>query len=218
MNGSFGSLDAFFDGLSFIPPDHISPVLCLPFPYLAYAARHFKTGVCGAQDCSEHVSGPYTGDVSAAMLADVGCKYVLIGHCERARYDTEESIRHKAERAIEQGLCPIICVGEHDQSTFVEDLIAQCTNRIPRGNICVAYEPRWAIGTGTPAPFAHVKESVARIRSFIDDGVPVFYGGSTDTSTVDELIGTTGIQGVLIGRTSLSPKSWESVLLAVADA
>ena len=166
----------------FAMPSTPHVVVCPPFPYLSISLnRLFGTEIaCGGQDCSSHEKGAYTGDVSAFMLRDIGCDYVIVGHSERRQFhqETSELVCQKAEAALKAGLQPIICIGEtladrEDQKTLavLED---QLEKSIPQGDhaIAIAYEPVWAIGTGKTATTQEILEVHAFIRSWLQKNHP----------------------------------------------
>ena len=188
----------------------VVPVLCPPTILLRELASLLPLGWrLGAQDCSTVASGARTGDTSAAMLKDAGCAYVILGHSERRLYhnETNEEVATKARVALEAGLIPLICVGEtkeeraagrvleviHGQLLPLQDILPRCV---------VAYEPRWAIGTGvTPSP-----QDIALVHGDLETlGVPVLYGGSVDATNAGSILAIPGVGGLLIGGASMTP-------------
>ncbi|RDV01214.1 triose-phosphate isomerase [Undibacter mobilis] len=174
----------------------------------------------GGQDCHAKPSGAHTGDISAEMLADAGCKAVIVGHSER-RADHKESnadVKAKAEAAWRAGLTAIVCVGEQraerESGKTLDVVGGQLAGSLPDGatvaNLVVAYEPVWAIGTGlTPTP-ADVAEVHAFIRKTLvgrfgaaGAGVRILYGGSVKPSNAKELLTITDVNGALVGGASL---------------
>jgi triosephosphate isomerase (TIM) len=195
-----------------------------PFPYLGELIEKYEaSGIAfGAQDVSERSRGAYTGEVSAEMLVDVGCRYVLVGHSERRQYHDEsnELVAAKFDVAREAGLTPILCVGEtleQRESGTTESIIGlQIDAVLERCGIeafttaVIAYEPVWAIGTGrvaTPeqaqAVHAHIRGSLARRNATIAGSLRILYGGSVKPDSAAGLFGQPDIDGGLIGGASL---------------
>ena len=182
----------------------------------------------GAQDVSEHESGAYTGEVSAAMLAKLGCAYVVVGHSERRQYhgETDELVARKAARAHEHGLTPIVCVGEdlevRESGGHVECVVEQLRGSLAGltadqlARTVVAYEPVWAIGTGKTASADDAQEVCAAIRRTLReladdataDTVRVLYGGSMNAKNVAELLERPDVDGGLVGGASLKPEEF----------
>lgn len=195
--------------------------VCPPYPFLGAAAAALAGSpvALGAQDCAVKVSGAHTGDVAAEMLADVGCRYAIVGHSER-RADHGESdalIAAKAAAAHRAGLVAIICIGETEAERVAGRALdvasAQLAGSIPAGataeNTVIAYEPVWAIGTGKTATPADVAEMHAHIRSQLAgkiadaDKVRILYGGSVKASNAAELLAVDNVDGALVGGASL---------------
>ena len=198
--------------------------VCVPFPYLAQAQSSLSgTPVAwGAQNLSEHVQGAFTGEVSAAMLQDFGCRYVLVGHSERRTIygESDAVIAEKFAAALAAGLRPVLCVGEtldqRDAGQTVGVVTAQIDAVINRvgvpafANAVVAYEPVWAIGTGRTATSEQAQEVHAAIRARfaredakVAEGLQILYGGSVKSSNAAELFAMPDIDGGLIGGASL---------------
>jgi triosephosphate isomerase (TIM) len=192
-----------------------------PFPYLADAAELLKGSAIalGAQDCAAGESGAHTGDVAAAMLKDVGCSHVILGHSERRadHGETSAAVAAKAKAAQAAGLIAIVCVGETDKQRDAGETLnvveAQVLESIPEGstaaNLVVAYEPVWAIGTGR-TPTASDVEAVHRhirklVAGAVADGerVRILYGGSVKPSNAAELMAVPEVNGALVGGASL---------------
>ena len=196
-------------------------VLCPPATLLAPVAevlRGTPIGL-GGQDCHPEANGAHTGDISAAMLRDLGCSHVIVGHSERRadHGETDQLVRAKAAAALAAGLTAIICIGEtEDQRNRGETLDVvgrQLAGSVPAGadarNVVIAYEPVWAIGSGrTPTP-ADVAEVHARIRRLLRDSVSdgdavrILYGGSVKPSNAAELMRVENVDGALVGGASL---------------
>ena len=207
--------------------------VCPPFTLIAQAAWKLKGGpvTWGGQDCSPQPSGAYTGDISAAMLKDLGATYVIVGHSERRtiHHETDDEVRAKAEAAIKAGLTAIVCVGETraERETGLE--YAVVTRQVreslpPHGGpetVVVAYEPVWAIGTGltpTPGDVARMHDSIrgllGEIYGAAGGKVRILYGGSVKPANAKELLGIDNVDGALVGGASLKAADF----LAIAAA
>ena len=191
--------------------------VCAPYPYLAQlAARLAGTPLAwGAQNLSEHAQGAYTGEVSAAMLADFGCKYVLVGHSERRQLyaETDAAVAAKYAAALAQGMKPILCVGETLQERdagATEQVVArqlQAVLDLKGGNsladAVLAYEPVWAIGTGRTATPQQAQAVHAFLRGRVPEGTRIIYGGSVKPDNAATLFSMPDVDGGLIGGASL---------------
>lgn len=213
----------------------IDVAVCVPYPYLAQA-REALTGspvAWGAQDVSQHKSGAYTGEVSAAMLVDFACTYVIVGHSERRTYhgESDDLVAAKAAAALDAGLTPILCVGEtleeRERNVTAEVVTRQIDAFIRRcgagafAKTVVAYEPVWAIGTGRTATPVQAQEVHALIRARIarEDAavasvVRILYGGSMKPANAAELMAQPDIDGGLIGGASLVAKDFVAICAA----
>jgi triosephosphate isomerase len=186
----------------------------------------------GAQDVSEHASGAYTGDISAAMLAKLDCAYVAVGHSERRQYhgETDALVAAKALAAVKHGITPIICVGEHLDVRKAGEHVAHCVEQ-SRGSLAgltaeqvkssvIAYEPVWAIGTGevaTPEDAQEVCEAIrGELASLFDAGVAaatrILYGGSVKGANAAELMSQPDIDGALVGGASLDAADFTRIV------
>jgi triosephosphate isomerase len=237
MNGDAASAEALLAGLLAGARD-IAGVsgVCPPYPYLGLAAARLAgSGVgWGAQDVSAFDDGAYTGEVSARMLADLGCTWALVGHSERRTLfgDTDAEVARKAARALAAGLVPVVCVGETlaDREAGSTELVlarqidAVCPVLREAGERCVlAYEPVWAIGTGLTASPAQAQAAHAFIRSRLAAGgvvaaprLQVLYGGSVKPSNAVELFGQPDVDGGLIGGASLVAADFLAICRAAA--
>ena len=191
----------------------------------------------GAQDCHPGEDGPHTGDVSAAMVADAGAKFVILGHSERreGHGESDELVRAKAEAALAVQLKPIICCGEseavRDAGDAVAFVTAQLEASIPQDveeageTLTVAYEPIWAIGTGRTAEIADIEAMHAAIRELLvarfgeeqGKGVRILYGGSVKAENAAEILGAGQVGGALVGGASLGAESFLGIVAAAAD-
>ena len=215
-------LDAVHSGMEQIR--NVDCAVCVPFPYLPQAQQKLSGSAVkwGAQDVHQLDHGAYTGEVSAAMLRDFGCSYVIVGHSERRAYYNESSrlVAEKFLAAQQAGITPILCVGEtlvQRESGITESVVAgQLDELIQLGgaqalhNAVVAYEPVWAIGTGKTATAAQAQAMHAFIRQRVasHDGqvaaeLCILYGGSVKASNAAELFAMPDIDGGLIGGASL---------------
>ena len=177
--------------------------------------------VHGAQDLSPHDSGAYTGDVSGAMLAKLGCTYVVVGHSERREVHGEDdaAVNAKVKAAVRHGLRPILCVGEGLEVREAGEHVAHTTRQLAAAldgveasaDLVVAYEPVWAIGTGRVASAADAQEVCAALRATLAetygaetaDAVRVLYGGSVKAKNVGEIVAGADVDGALVGGASL---------------
>lgn len=196
--------------------DHIDVLICPPAAFL-YPMMEKCGGTdlwLGAQTCHDKVSGAYTGEMSAEMLASAGADYVILGHSERrAAGETSEDVSARVMRAIAAELIPIICVGESleereagkAEAVVAEQLQASIPKRLT--DYVVAYEPIWAIGTGMTATPEDIKEMHAFIRGAIGKKVRILYGGSVKPANAKEILGTPNVNGALIGGASLEMES-----------
>lgn len=186
----------------------------------------------GAQDLSQHDSGAYTGDISGAFLAKLGCTYVAVGHSERREYhhETDELLNAKVKAAYKHGLTPILCCGEalevRKAGKQVEHVLAQIAADLAglpeeqAKSIVIAYEPIWAIGTGevaTPEDAQEVCEAIrgklAQLYSAeLADGVRILYGGSVKSGNVAQIMAKPDVDGALVGGASLDPEEFAKIV------
>jgi triosephosphate isomerase len=220
-------------------PDGFEVVVCPPFTALA-AVRQVIAGSkigLGAQNLHWAKEGAYTGEVSAEMLRDAGCRYVIVGHSERRQYfgETDESVNRKSLAAMAGGLTPIICVGEilsereaGRASRVVEAQVkGALSGFVPEQvrALTLAYEPVWAIGTGKTATPSQAEEMHAHVRKTIaglfgDDvaeGARILYGGSVKPENAKELLRRSEIDGALVGGASLQADSFASIARAAVS-
>ncbi len=181
----------------------------------------------GAQDCHTAEKGAHTGDLSAAMLADAGCRYVIAGHSERRgdHGETDALVRAKATAALGAGLVPIVCVGESEAERLAGQALAvisrQLEGSLPLedGEVVVAYEPVWAIGTGRSATPQDVAAVHAQIRALLRESrgaevgseIRILYGGSVKAANAAALLGLENVDGALVGGASLDAKEFWSI-------
>jgi len=197
-------------------------VICPPATLLTMLAEVVADGPVGlgAQDCHPLASGAHTGDVSAAMLADAGCRYVIVGHSERRtdHGERDEQVRAKAEAAHTVGLCAIVCLGEAEAERARGETLAvverQFRGSLPvaatAANTVIAYEPVWAIGTGKVPTTAEIAAVHAQLRALagnqMTDGqrLRLLYGGSVKAGNAAEILAVANVNGALVGGASLS--------------
>ena len=210
--------------------------VCVPYPYLdqTRVALEGSAVSWGAQDVSEHAQGAYTGEVSAAMLNEFGCRYAIVGHSERRSYygDTDVIVAAKFEAAQKGGVVPILCVGEtleeRERNVTAEVVTRQLEAVIARCGVAalaravVAYEPVWAIGTGRTATPEQAQEVHALIRArvagadqVIADSLRILYGGSMKPGNAAELLTQPDIDGGLIGGASLVATDFLAICAAI---
>jgi triosephosphate isomerase len=210
-------------------------VICPPFPYLGQVLELVaQSGLgVGGQDCSHSDSGAYTGEVSAPMLADVGCGWVIIGHSERRQYHGESDAlaAAKVAAALRAGLTPVLCVGETQEQREAGEAVAVVSSQLRGGladqpdlsQIVVAYEPVWAIGTGLTATPELAQEMHGEIRSALaamDEAgaaaTRLLYGGSVKADNAAALFAQTDIDGALVGGASLDAEAFAAIVAAAA--
>jgi len=185
----------------------------------------------GAQNVSTQESGAYTGEVSASMLAKLGCSYVIVGHSERREHygETDEIVALKAKIALKHNMIPIVCVGEGLEVRQAGNHLDHCTAQVEGslagltdaevGQVVIAYEPVWAIGTGETATAQDAQEVCAGIRDQLEksygaeiaDGVRILYGGSVKPNNVAALMQEADVDGALVGGASLSVEDFAAI-------
>lgn len=235
MNGGLACnealLTALIDGLRTSPACDVA--VAVPAAYLAQVQRLTAGSAISvaAQDVSQHASGAFTGEVSAAMLQDFGVRYVLVGHSERRQYqgETDAAVAAKTQRALAAGITPIVCVGE----TLAEREAGQTEAVVKRqlaavihvnghciSEIVVAYEPVWAIGTGLTATPAQAQEVHAVLRAQLAaatekaGAIPLLYGGSMNAGNAAQLLAENDIDGGLVGGASLKASDFLQIIAA----
>ncbi len=193
-------------------------VVCPPFIYLSL----LKGLTLGAQDCFYEDKGAFTGEISTAMLRDLGVEYVIIGHSERRRYlkETDEIVNKKIGEALENGLKVIFCIGETGEERDAEKKKEVLERQIRKGlegiesleNVNVAYEPIWAIGTGNNCGVEETKESIDFIRGVVKPETRILYGGSVKSENSGDYIKFAGANGLLVGGASLKPDEFIKIV------
>ena len=215
----------------------IEAVVCVPFPYLAQAQAELAGSsiAWGAQNLSEQAKGAFTGEVSAAMLLEFGCKYVIVGHSERRSLygESDALVANKYQAAQAAGLIPILCVGESlaERESGVTkavvsrqlDAVIEAAGVASLAHAVVAYEPVWAIGTGkTASPeqaqavHAFIRTKIAALDADVADQLVIQYGGSVKAANASELMVQPDIDGGLIGGASLVAEDFVAICRAAA--
>ena len=219
MHGSLAANAALLDALV---AAGVECAVCVPFPYLAQVAGRLRgTRIAwGAQNVSEHASGAYTGEVSAAMLGEFGCRYVLVGHSERRQLYGESDGTVAAKFAAVQGtgITPILCVGEtlpereagRTREVVARQLDAVLAKGAP-GDAVLAYEPVWAIGTGRTATPQQAQEVHAFLRQRVTAATRILYGGSVKADNAAALFAMPDVDGGLIGGASLQAQDFIAI-------
>ncbi len=236
MHGSRPANAALLDGILQARPFGCDVAVCVPFPYLSETAATLAGSDVrwGAQDCSVHEQGAYTGEVSAAMLSELGCRYAIVGHSERRAMhaESDQLVADKAKAALGRGVTPIVCVGEtlaqreagqteavvKRQLSAVIHTLAHCA-----GEMVVAYEPVWAIGTGLSASPEQAQAVHALLRAQLRaatphaDGMKILYGGSVKPDNALALFSQPDIDGGLIGGASLKAADFVAICRAAGQ-
>jgi triosephosphate isomerase len=238
MNGSLAANAGWFDAvLAGLGRGMADAAVCATAPYLAQLQARLQGSALdwGAQDCSAHETGAYTGEVSAAMLREFGCRYVIVGHSERRQYhgESDDLVATKAQRALAVGITPIVCVGEtladreagrtdfvvKRQLSAVIHAVGHCASEI-----VVAYEPVWAIGTGRTASPEQAQAVHAVLRAQLRAASAhsqrnrILYGGSMNAGNAAELLAQPDIDGGLIGGASLNAAEFLQIIASCPAA
>ena len=193
-------------------------VICPPFIYLPL----LKGLVLGAQDCYWEEKGAYTGEVSVAMLKEIGCKYVLAGHSERRKLfgEKDNDVNKKVLSVLDAGLIPILCVGETEQEreqektekVLKEELEIGLTDVHDVSKVIVAYEPIWAIGTGNACDVEEAQRMKEIIQKMVSKDIRILYGGSVKANNAEGYLKQAGFDGLLVGGASLDPKEFIKIV------
>lgn len=211
-------------------------LICVPSVYISYAmeinkkygsVNGFKI-LIGAEDCHYENKGAFTGNVSPIMLKEFGVEYVIVGHSERRQYENEsdEVVAKKASNALNNGLIPLVCVGESleirenkKHLEFIEKQVLNSTTGLDINKIIIAYEPVWAIGTGKVPTLdeieeinAHIKKVLADRNNVKESDVNVLYGGSVKSSNAKEITALSSVNGVLVGGASLKGEEFFNIV------
>ena len=234
MHGSLaGNAALLGEVLAGIEAARCEVAVCVPYPYLSQAQQLLQSSpvALGAQDCSMHQSGAHTGEVAAGMLMEFGCRYVIVGHSERRadHHESDVQVAAKAERVLETGMTPIVCVGETLQQREAGETSAVVLRQLravthllgdQTRRIVVAYEPVWAIGTGRTATPEQAQEVHAVLRAHLRSvdaaagDVRILYGGSVKPDNAAVLFAQPDIDGGLIGGASLKAADFLAIIAA----
>jgi len=211
-------------------------VVCAPFIYSQCFKFHVSCFKKGAQNCFWEQKGAFTGEVSAGMLSDIGCEYVLVGHSERRKYfgETNEIVNKKLKAIIDAKLTAVLCVGETQEQRnngetekVLEEQIRNAVANVPSSKFhvscIIAYEPVWAIGTGNPCDYEEAQKMGLLIRKIISEiySRPVsqkfrlIYGGSVKSENAAGYIKEAGLSGLLVGGASLDAKEFLGIIKSV---
>ncbi len=236
MNGAMAVNASLVEAvLAGLPASPCTVAMCVPAPYLAQVGGLLqgKRIALGAQDVSAFDAGAYTGEVSAAMLRDMGVRYAIVGHSERRQYhgETDAVVADKARQALSVGITPIVCVGEtlaQRESGATEEVVRRQLAAVIHVNghciseIVLAYEPVWAIGTGKTASPQQAQQVHAVLRAQLKAAtahagrVQIIYGGSMNAGNAAQLLAEADIDGGLIGGASLKPADFLAIIAAAS--
>ncbi len=204
-------------------PESRELVLCAPFTTLNPLIDKLQGSrvQVGAQNIHWEKEGAYTGEISGAMLKEIGVRYVVIGHSERRQYfgETDETVNARLKAAQLTGITPILCVGETKQQRDADETEAVITRQVKEAltdinqyNLVIAYEPIWAIGTGDTCAAPEANRVIGHIRALLTNPeVSIQYGGSVKPANVDEIMAQSEIDGALVGGASLEPDSFAAL-------
>jgi len=221
MHGSRASNRELVDALLKELPAGVECAVCVPFPYLGQVGEWLGgSGLrLGAQNVSEHAQGAYTGEVSAGMLAEFGCRYVIVGHSERRHLYGESDAQAAAKFAAvsRAGMTPILCVGEtleERDAGRTEAVVARQLDAVKFEGGALAYEPVWAIGTGRNATPEQAQEVHAFLRRRVPAQTAILYGGSVKPQNAAAIFAMPDVDGGLIGGASLVAKDFLDIVRA----
>ncbi len=237
MHGSTAALSEFAEcwrGLGQQNVANVQLVLCPPAVYAQRAQQLLPDFAVGAQDCAAYREGAYTGDTSAAMLADIGCSWVIVGHSERRQGhgDTDAVVAQKARAAADAGLTAVVCVGESldqrqagKQGQVVSEQLQNSLQGLAANEFVIAYEPIWAIGTGhTATPeqansmHEHIRQQLRQLLGRRGEDIALLYGGSVKPDNAGELLACNSIDGALVGGASLVADSFYAIAKAASES
>jgi triosephosphate isomerase len=216
-------LQGFMPSLEETPQER-EVILCVPFTDLQALSKnlHGSRIQLGAQNVHWEENGAFTGEISGPMLAEIGVRYVVVGHSERRQYfgETDETVNWRLKAAQRYGLTPILCVGETKQQRDAGETEALIISQLEKGlvdvnqeNLIIAYEPIWAIGTGDTCEATEANRVIGLIRSQLKNpDVPIQYGGSVKPNNIDEIMAQPEIDGALVGGASLEAASFARIV------
>jgi triosephosphate isomerase (TIM) len=184
----------------------------LAVPFTALHAVQNDAVLIGAQNMSDEMSGAFTGEISCAMIKDLGAKFVLLGHSERRDVFQESNsfILRKVKRAQEEGILPILCVGEKEGQELERVLQEQLKGI--SGNLLIAYEPVWAIGTGKTAKPEQIEKAHRFCKGLLGKKTEILYGGSVNSENIAEIASIKEVDGMLVGGASLNPDTFAKIV------
>ena len=237
MNGSVPGLDMITKLTAAHPECPCDVVICPPAPLIAPALKN-TTGhgvSIGAQDCHAEEKGAFTGDTSAGIIAEIGAKYVIVGHSERrdAYDETDDLVARKAHAAQNAGLVAIVCIGEsleqREAGKALDVIATQLEGSVPEtsssASLVVAYEPIWAIGTGKIPTMDQIAEVHALMRGQLRtrfgeeaEGIRLLYGGSVKASNAAEIFALDDVDGALVGGASLTADDFSPIVEALSQS
>lgn len=235
MNKNNAEAKAFFEGVDSYATDKADFGVAVPFTTLATSVEYASKVHVAAENVHWAASGAYTGEISVSMLAELGVKWVVLGHSERRQYfnETDEDVNKKTAVVIEAGMTPIVCVGESleqyeagNTESVVRAQVSGALNGLAAdavANIVIAYEPVWAIGTGKSATVQIAQDTCAIVRDEVRnlfgadaaDAVRIQYGGSVNPSNIKEYMSQEDVDGALIGGASLEVDSFKTIIDAI---
>ncbi len=199
-------------------------ILCAPFTALNVLSKnlHGSRVQLGAQNVHWEENGAYTGEISGPMLTEIGVRYVIVGHSERRQYfgETDETVNLRLKAAQRYSLTPILCVGETQQQRNAGEIESHITSQLEKDlvdvdqeNLVIAYEPIWAIGTGSTCEATEANRVIGLIRKHVNNpSVSIQYGGSVKPNNIDEIMAQPEIDGALVGGASLEPTSFARIV------
>jgi triosephosphate isomerase len=233
MHKTVSETEEFLDEFLGNVPDGPEVVICPPFLALGAAVARCADGPVrvAAQNMHEEAEGAFTGEVSAPMLLELGVDGVILGHSERRQYfaESDEALARKVPVALDAGLEPILCVGENEAQRDSDETEGILTRQIEAdlanvgeerlGDVVIAYEPIWAIGTGRTATPEQAQEAIALIRGLVEArsgeaaaAIRVLYGGSVKPDNAGELLSQPDVDGALVGGASLDPGDFAAII------
>jgi len=227
MNGSIGFMNTFIPAIApILTKTSNQIIICPPFPYFSSLTTALKgtKAQLGAQNCHTDPQGAFTGEVSAPMLADLGCQAVIVGHSERRILfeESDDLVKAKAAAIHAAGMTAIICIGENlttrKSGHAIDSVILQLQASLPPSttsqNTLIAYEPIWAIGTGLTASLQEITEMHHALHQTTKIPIPLLYGGSVTDQNAKDILSLPHVDGVLVGGASLKAEAFCKIVSA----